>query len=541
MARNLPLLFLLALVLLGPIALRPKSEQVARADERTLVIISPHNEAMRSEFGRAFAAHHLQRTGQAIRVDWRTPGGTSEIARYISAQYLNSFQNHWTRTLQRPWTSQVEKSFDNPKVQLDDSPADDTLEQRARRAFLTSEVSSGLDLFFGGGSPDFMAQAAAGRLVDSGFIAANPELFSTAGIPQKVSGEPYWDAEGRWIGTTISAFGICYNVDALERLGVYPPTAWSDLADPRLARSVALANPTQSSSVNRAFEMVIQQQMLRAMEEVRTVRGSAEVSKEIEAAALREGWDRGMKIIQRIGANSRYFTDASSKVSLDVQAGDAAAGMTIDFFGRFQAEFVAQANGSSRLRYVDVPGGSSFNADPIGLLRGAPNGEIAREFIAFVLSPAGQKLWNWKVGAPGGPQKYALRRMPILPSLYAPEFQQFRSDPGVAPYDLARSFSYHEKWTGPLFKPIAFAIRVMCIDPHDELIAAWEALIRAGFPPEATGVFSDVSAVSYEVASSRIKEAFGPVKIQEVKLARELADHFRAQYRRAADLARAGR
>jgi hypothetical protein len=248
-----------------------------------------------------------------------------------------------------------------------------------------------------------------------------------------------------------------------------------------------------------------------------------------------------MQIIQRIGANSRYFTDASSKVSLDVQAGDAAAGMTIDFFGRFQAEFVSQANGSSRLRYVDVPGGSSFNADPIGLLRGAPNRELAREFIAFVLSPAGQKLWNWKVGAPGGPHKYALRRMPILPALYAPEFQQFRSDPSVEPYELARSFSYHEKWTGPLFKPIAFTIRVMCIDPHDELVTAWNALIRAGFPPEATAAFSDVSAVSYEVASTRIKEAIGPVKIQEVKLARELADHFRAQYRRAADLALAGR
>jgi hypothetical protein len=80
----------------------------------------------------------------------------------------------------------------------------------------------------------------------------------------------------------------------------------------------------------------------------------------------------------------------------------------------------------------------------------------------------------------------------------------------------------------------------MCIDPHDELVTAWNALIRAGFPPEATAAFSDVSAVSYKVAT-RIKEAIGPVKIQDVKLARELADHFRAQYRRAADLARAGR
>ena len=30
--------------------------------------------------------------------------------------------------------------------------------------------------------------------------------------------------------------------------------------------------------------------------------------------------------------------------------------------------------------------------------------------------------------------------------------------------------------------------RVMCIDTHDELTAAWRALIAAGFPPEATAI-----------------------------------------------------
>jgi hypothetical protein len=108
-------------------------------------------------------------------------------------------------------------------VALDDTPEDDTLEQQARRAFLASNVSCKLDLFFGGGSPDYMSQASAGRIVDSGFIAANPELFGDRGIPQKVSGEPFWDEKGRWIGTCVSAFGICYNVDAVQRLGVPEP------------------------------------------------------------------------------------------------------------------------------------------------------------------------------------------------------------------------------------------------------------------------------------------------------------------------------
>jgi hypothetical protein len=129
----------------------------------------------------------------------------------------------------------------------------------------------------------------------------------------------------------------------------------------------------------------------------------------------------------------------------------------------------------------------------------------------------------------------------VLPQLYAPEFKPLRSDPEVDPYELAKTFTYHEKWSAPLFRSIAFTFRVMCIDTHDELKEAWSALIAAGFPPEAMSEFQVVSQVDYAAAGGRIREALGPKKINEVKLAKELADTFRAQYRRAAELARAGR
>jgi len=536
MRQHVPLLVALVVVVLGPLALRPRQDG-RRAGERTLVVITPHNEAIRSEFGRAFAAHYLAKTGERVRVDYRTPGGTSEIARYIASEYLAAFQHHWTRTLGRPWSGAVERAFANPKLVPDDTPADDTVEQAARRAFLASNVSSRLDLFFGGGAFDFQSTANAGYLVDSGFIAAHPELFGDRAIPQVVSGEPYWDPKGRWIGTVVSAFGICFNTDALQRLGIAPPPSrWDDLANPRLFREVALANPTQSSSVNKSFEMLIQQQMF---ERVRAVAGS-DASREKQGIA--EGWERAMQLLMKIGANARYFTDASTKISLDVSAGEAAAGMTIDFYGRFQSEVTRRAGGGLRVGYVNAAGGTSIGVDPIALFRGAPNGNVAREFIAFVMSPAGQKLWNWKPGVPGGPQNYALRRMPILPSLYAPEFKPLRSDPDVEPYELAKTFRYEEKWSSPLFRSIAFIFRVMCIDTHDELTDAWRALIDAGFTPEATAAFSNVAHVDYAAASGRIKDALGPDRrIREVQLAKELADIFRAQYHRATELARARR
>ena len=525
-AKNLALLFALVVVLLGPIALRPKRDAAPRAGERALVLITPHNEAIRAEFGRAFSAHWLAKTGTRVHMDFRTPGGTSEIGRYVAGEYVGAFQNYWTRTLGKPWSATVERNFANAKA-----PVDDPLAQAARKAFLDSDISCKMDLFFGGGAFDFQSQASAGYLVDSGFVAAHPEMFNDKNIPQTLSGEPFYDPQGRWIGNVVSSFGIVYNTDSLARLGIaQPPVKWDDLGEPAYAHEIALANPTQSSSVAKSFEMLIQQQMLREV-----AKGGP------EADAIRAGWTQAMRLLMRIGANARYFTNASTKIAIDVAAGEAAAGMTIDFYGRFQSEDVAKADGSSHVQYVNAAGGTSVGVDPIGLFRGAPNADVAKEFIAFVMSPEGQKLWNWKVGTPGGPQRYALRRLPILPQLFAPEFSALRSDPEVNPYELAKTFTYHEKWSASLFRSVAFIFRVMCIDTHDELVEARMALIAAGFPPEASAVFANVSAVDYDAAGGRIKQALGPQKIKEVQLAKELADGFRAQYRRAAELARAGK
>ena len=40
-------------------------------------------------------------------------------------------------------------------------------------------------------------------------------------------------------------------------------------------------------------------------------------------------------------------------------------------------------------------------------------------FIEFVLSIDGQKLWNFKTSSPGGPERFALRRMPVRRDFYA--------------------------------------------------------------------------------------------------------------------------
>lgn len=532
--RALIILALVAIVAL-PFALRPKQVATERADD-TLVLITPHNEAIRREFTAGFRKWYRERTGRSVYLDWRVVGGTSEIARFLESEYVAAFENHWKRQLGRPWGSEVLAAFANPKLRAD-APA---VAREARTVFLASNVSCGIDLFFGGGSYDFIRQAQAGRLVVSRVFETHPEWFRDEVIPQAYAGELFWDRDHRWIGNVLSNYGILYNKDSLERLGVTePPQAWADLTNPRLIGEIALADPSKSSSIAKAFENLIQQQMLRRVTALRT---AGKLTKESEQEAVREGWLAGMRILQLIGANARYFTDSSQKPPIDVSQGNSAVGVCIDFYGRYQAEAVRRRDDSARLEFVTPRGGTVNSVDPIGLLRGAPHAEVAEAFIEFTLSMEGQKLWNFKTGSPGGPGQFALRRLPVRRDFYEhTEWKPLRSDPDVAPFSEREQLVYEPEWTDRVFREMAFVIRVMCLDTHDELLAAWRAINAAPVPTrtKALAVLQDLSLVTLERTAGPIHAALNSKdKVDEVRLARDLGVAFRAQYLRAAAVAR---
>ncbi|MEP6652179.1 MAG: extracellular solute-binding protein [Myxococcales bacterium] len=497
----------------------------ARAAAETLVILTPHNEAVRFEFGRAFR-EHMARRGRRVEVDWRTPGGSAEISRYLNSEYMASFEQFWTRKLGHTWSARTASSFMRPQpegvgVHVQVSASDGDEAAVARREFLASDVGCGMDLLFGGGSSEHIKHAEAGRLVDAGVVQSHPETFGTTGIPHQVGGQTYWDTEGRWVGTCLSSFGICFNGDVMRRLGVGRPSSWAALADPRLLGHLALADPTKSASIAKVFETIVQSQMQRT--------------------GVDEGWARAARLIRRIGGNSRYFTDSASKVPLDVGTGDAAAGMCIDYYGRFQSETTAALGHPERVGFVAPPGESATDPDPIGLLRGAPHRALAVAFMEFVLSEEGQRLWAFRRGTPGGPQRYTLRRLPILPRLYDPIFDAYRGDPDEHPYQQTQQVEYHREWTGPLVGTIAFVIRVMCVDTEVELRRAYAALVAAGFPPRATATFDDMSLIDYATVSGPVRAALNaPDPLEEARMARELGRHFRDLYGHVETLAGAG-
>ena len=493
MRRFLPILLLMAAVIAAPIWLRRSSDLAAasRGEDR-LIIITPHNQTIRSEFGEAFARHWREKTGRSIYLDWRAPGGTSDIARVIDSSF-----------------SAAEKD---------------------------GREGVGMDLFFGGGEPDFKAQADKGRFVELSVFTSHPEWFEEDVIPAQFTGETYYDPQHRWVGVCLAQMGICYNRDAVKRLGVLPPRLWSDLGDPGYAGYLALADPTKSGSVNRMYELIVQEQMQRVIRE----QGDSPESRE-------EGWQRGLNLLQRMAANARYFTDSASKVPHDVAQGDAAAGTCIDFYGRSFEEKLARRGGTSRLHWIAPLGGTSISVDPIAVFRGAPRADIAQEFVSFCLSREGQLLWNLKAGQPGGPRETSPRRLPVRRDLYGPDVLPMFADPDALPYERGGGFTYEKELTGPAFRALAQIFRAMCIDPHQEITGAWLAMRTHTGPAVAIpdtpagGVFFDTSHVSYHRVMTELVPLVG--KKDPLATMREMSRIsaiFRGNYLKAAALAEKG-
>ena len=540
----------LLLTLAAPFLLKPKESTAPSHYDRRLVIITPHNEKIRHAFGLAFSRHWKQKTGETLYVDWRV-GGTSEIALMLRSDYAAAFEYFWTRKLGKPWSREVAQSFANGKIKLP-AAAEDKLstEQEARKAFLESNVGTGVDLFFGGGSFDFEQQANAGILVaadatgKNGLIeifAKHPAWFSDSAIPASVSGEPFYDPQKRWVGACIARLGIVFNRDVLKRLGIgHEPEQWADLADPRLLGQIALADPNKSGTVTKALEQLIQQQMRLAIEELKKSPGEPMDEKAVTEKGVRIGWDRGLRLIQRICANSRYFTDAATKIPLEVSQGDAAAGMCIDFYGLTFEEQVRKPDGTTRVGFVAPLGGAFADVDPVAMLRGAPEPVVATAFMEFVLGDEGQRLWNYKKGAPGGPERAALRRLPVRRDFYMEENRRWMADAAAQPFEDAKGFTYHKEWTESLFNVIRFVTRVMCIEVHGEQRSAWEMLAQKGFPKRATEVFEDIKLINYQSALDLAAELKRNDKEMEMRKAQEMSASFRAQYERAFHLAKEG-
>lgn len=414
----------LVALLAAPLAWRSASSRPP-IDARRLTVISPHNEQIRTEIGAAFNRWHRRRFGEPVAVDWRTPGGTSDIRKLLEAQYSGAARDG--------------------RIPVDGP---------APRGALP------YDVMLGGGSYEHErlkrgAQTEInGELVNVAMSA--PAEFSRETLESwygenRVGANTLYDPERHWFGTTLSSFGILFNREVMAELGLPAPTRWSDLGEPRLSGWVALADPRQSGSIATTYDAILNNY----------------------------GWEDGWRALRAMAANARYFASSSTLPVLDVSAGEAAAGLCIDFYGRYQSQAVRAVDGDvSRLGFVEPAGETLIDPDPISILRGGPDPELAHRFITFLLSEEGQAVWQFPAtgeGAPEdewGPRRFELRRLPIRRWMYEKHFDHFIDR--VDPFAVASPVEQGE-WR-PLIGPVLGA---GAIDLHEDMTRAWRAMRQA--------------------------------------------------------------
>jgi iron(III) transport system substrate-binding protein len=354
---------------------------------RKLVIITPHWEGIRREFGLAFSSWTRKNLGYPVQVEWLDLGGTSDAVRYV------------------------------------------------RSEFKRSPGGINADLFFGGGIDPYL------QFKKEGFLQRaeiSPAVLDR--IPPTFSGIELYDRDRQWFGACLSGFGIIHNKKVLNILKLPEPREWADLADPRYFSWVGSGDPRSSGSVHMAYEIILQAY----------------------------GWEKGWSIILRMAGNIRNFSRAASDVPKDTALGEIACGLAIDVYAWRQA---AEA-GADKIGFVLPEGLTVINPDGIGILKGAPQAELAAKFIEFTLAGEGQRLWVLHKGAPGGPTEFELGRMPVIPGFaaaFGPQsavpLDPFRWKGGLI-YDTARG---SKRWT--LLNDL---IGSVIIDNHRDLAAAWE-------------------------------------------------------------------
>jgi len=317
------------------------------------------------------------------------------------------------------------------------------IEKAIDAAYRATPDACGIDVLFGGGMDPFENQKAKGRLQPFRL----PDAFLHE-IPRDAGGVPLVDPDFCFYAAALSSFGILENVRIKERLGLPEVKTWDDLAQPALLDWVSSADPRKSGSVHMIYEIILQAY----------------------------GWEKGWSVIYRTSGNVRTFFQNSSQPTKEIGAGDAAEAVTIDLNGMTQEAFLGREN----VRYLIPRGLSILSGDGIGILKGAPNRDVAEAFVTFVMSEEGQRLWMTPTGAPGGPVKYPISRMGVRPALYAGDLARLAVP--FNPFTTSSGFTYDGKLGSRRWNVVNDLIGQTVIDVHGPLKAAWKAILRV---PEA--------------------------------------------------------
>jgi iron(III) transport system substrate-binding protein len=259
------------------------------------------------------------------------------------------------------------------------------------------------DIFWGG-EPALFNSLAQQSLLTKLEVASEvwESIPPSIGIPKPI---PLKDPNRFWVGTALEVYGIAYNPRLVKRLGAPEPRDWDDVLNPKLKGQVAQCTPTRSSSSHATYQVILQS------------RGEA------------EGWEW----LKRLGANTGVFVASSRDVPAVVAKGEFAVGFGVPSYFVFEEKLAG-----FDIKFV-APKNAFVTPEPFAILAGARHPKVAREFLAFLLSERGQRLFmgrglfpitpRYKVhGPPGSTAELAVQLTGGIRSFFEPPVTNIYDD-----------------------------------------------------------------------------------------------------------------
>ncbi|MEM1509593.1 MAG: ABC transporter substrate-binding protein [Thermofilaceae archaeon] len=309
-------------------------------------------------------------------------------------------------------------------------------------SYITGEKA---DVAWGGGPTLFDSLFQRGLLAP---LTSKAAIEAATQVPDEIMGVPMKrmkNGEIYWVAAAISSFGFTVNHVRLRDYNLPVPRSWSDLASPTLGKTLvefnepalAIADPTQSTSHTRMYEIILQ----------------------------RYGWNEGWRLLTLMAANAEIYPGSGDARDAVIQ-GDAAAAITIDFYG-YTAKYI-----NPDCEYIVPEGESIVNGDPIALVIGSENPEAAQAFIAWVLTE-GQKIWL-------DPE---INRLPANPRVFETPEGSSRVDLKEA-YERALetpSIEFNDTLALSYEPVMQWYFRATLVEVKDYLRAVWKALLANYF------------------------------------------------------------
>ena len=309
--------------------------------------------------------------------------------------------------------------------------------------FQRKQESIGVDIYFGGGVDTYMMFAEKGYFTS--YKIPQPQLRQ---LPKHIYGIPIYDPGYQWYAATISSFGIMQNEELRKKFDLPRVTTWEGLTQYELRGKIGAADPRLSGSALMIYEIILQ----------------------------KYGWENGLEIITKIGANIKGFLSGSNLIPKQIVRGQVIYGMTIDFYA-----YAEMAKLGDRIKYILPSDAAVIAPDSIGILKGAPNIEIAKKFVDFVLSESGQKLWVLSNTDPEGPKwNSPLYRPAIIPRLYETLGQRC-----TVPNPFAQKIvpiQYDPLKGGTRWKMVRDLVGVLIVDFHRQLASTWKLINECPIP-----------------------------------------------------------